>query len=61
MLDDASRGPWGSFWLIIWLRASHVVAIGALVMIALLTFEPFLQAILSFSGTINAVRDARPA
>ncbi|KAI0410530.1 hypothetical protein F5X98DRAFT_368736 [Xylaria grammica] len=60
-LDDASRGPWGSFWLIIWLRASHVVVIGALVMITLLTFEPFLQAILSFSGTINAVRDARIA
>ncbi|RYC58830.1 hypothetical protein CHU98_g7379 [Xylaria longipes] len=48
--DDASRGPWGSFWLIIWVRAYHRVAIGAAVTILLLAFEPFFQAILSFDG-----------
>ncbi|KAI0868106.1 hypothetical protein GGS24DRAFT_513850 [Hypoxylon argillaceum] len=25
-LDDASRGPWGSFWLIIWLGASGTIS-----------------------------------
>ncbi|KAI0830977.1 hypothetical protein F5Y06DRAFT_203004 [Hypoxylon sp. FL0890] len=48
--DDASRGPWGSLWLIIWLRASHWVTIGAVVTIILMGFEPFLQAVISFSG-----------
>ncbi|OTA93759.1 hypothetical protein M434DRAFT_72607 [Hypoxylon sp. CO27-5] len=48
--DDASRGPWGSLWLIIWLRASHWVTIGAIVTIILMGFEPFLQAVISFSG-----------
>ncbi|KAI1739194.1 hypothetical protein F4680DRAFT_459399 [Xylaria scruposa] len=51
--DDASRGPWGSFWLIVWLRACHWVAIGAAVMITLLGFEPLFQAILSFDGNIE--------
>ncbi|KAI8945357.1 hypothetical protein F4801DRAFT_598028 [Xylaria longipes] len=48
--DDASRGPWGSLWLIVWVKARHWVAIGAAVTIVLLTFEPFLQSIISFSG-----------
>ncbi|KAI8964410.1 hypothetical protein F5Y11DRAFT_316245 [Daldinia sp. FL1419] len=48
--DDASRGPWGSLWLIIWLRIRHWVAIGALVTILLMAFEPFLQAVISFPG-----------
>ncbi|KAI1642926.1 uncharacterized protein F4817DRAFT_275153 [Daldinia loculata] len=48
--DDASRGPWGSLWLIIWLRIRHWVAIGAVVTILLMAFEPFLQAVISFPG-----------
>ncbi|KAI1416841.1 hypothetical protein F5Y13DRAFT_204215 [Hypoxylon sp. FL1857] len=48
--DDASRGPWGSLWLIIWLRGAHWVTIGAVVTIILMGFEPFLQAVISFSG-----------
>ncbi|KAI1364642.1 hypothetical protein F5Y08DRAFT_328506 [Xylaria arbuscula] len=48
--DDASRGPWGSFWLILYVRAYHRVAVGAAVMIILLAFEPSFQAIISFGG-----------
>ncbi|KAI0545793.1 hypothetical protein F4679DRAFT_559831 [Xylaria curta] len=51
--DDASRGPWGSLWLIVWLRACHWVAIGAAITITLLGFEPLFQAILSFDGNME--------
>ncbi|KAI0198813.1 hypothetical protein F4808DRAFT_472459 [Astrocystis sublimbata] len=47
--DDASRGPWGAPWLIIWLRARHWVAIGSLVTILLAAFEPFLQTVVSLT------------
>ncbi|KAI8629548.1 hypothetical protein F5Y19DRAFT_484909 [Xylariaceae sp. FL1651] len=59
--DEASRGPWGSFWLIIWVRAYHWVAIGAAVTIALLAFEPFVQAIISFKGNIDLANNALEA
>ncbi|KAI1117221.1 hypothetical protein F5Y14DRAFT_403575 [Nemania sp. NC0429] len=55
--DDASRGPWGSFWLILSVRVFHWVAVGAVVTVALLAFEPFMQAIISFSGGIDAAHD----
>ncbi|KAI0861110.1 hypothetical protein F4860DRAFT_524493 [Xylaria cubensis] len=55
--DDASRGPWGSFWLIVWVRACHWVAIGAVATITLLGFEPLFQAILSFDGNIEPADD----
>ncbi|KAJ8132153.1 hypothetical protein O1611_g1475 [Lasiodiplodia mahajangana] len=48
--DHASRGPWGSFWLIVWVKASHMVAIGAVVTIMLSAFEPSLQAVVSIEG-----------
>ncbi|KAI1760989.1 hypothetical protein GGR53DRAFT_525466 [Hypoxylon sp. FL1150] len=51
--DEASRGPWGSLWLVIWLRASHWVVVGAIVTIILIGFEPFLQAVVSFSGEMD--------
>ncbi|KAI1379459.1 hypothetical protein F4677DRAFT_464761 [Hypoxylon crocopeplum] len=51
--DDASRGPWGSLWLIIWIRTCHWVTIGAAVTIILIGFEPFLQAVVSFSGQMD--------
>lgn len=37
---------------------SHWVAIGAIVTVALLAFEPFMQAIISFSGGIDAAHDS---
>ncbi|KAI0120067.1 hypothetical protein GGR51DRAFT_496163 [Nemania sp. FL0031] len=48
--DDASRGPWGALWLVIWLRARHWVAIGSFVTILLLAFEPFLQTVVSLTS-----------
>ncbi|OTB12650.1 hypothetical protein K445DRAFT_320793 [Daldinia sp. EC12] len=56
--DEASRGPWGSLWLIIWLRIRHWVAIGAVVTILLLAFEPFLQAVISFPGQSDPSADS---
>ncbi|KAI0535571.1 hypothetical protein GGR58DRAFT_529320 [Xylaria digitata] len=49
--DEASRGPWGSLWLIVWLTLVRVVA-----------FEPSFQAIISFNGNIDspdAILEAR--
>ncbi|KAI8626668.1 hypothetical protein F5Y19DRAFT_488037 [Xylariaceae sp. FL1651] len=48
--DDASRGPWGSLFLIVSLRARHWVVLGSIVTIALLAFEPFLQSVILFIG-----------
>ncbi|KAI1470290.1 uncharacterized protein F4812DRAFT_449874 [Daldinia caldariorum] len=56
--DEASRGPWGSLWLIIWLRIRHWIAIGALVTILLMAFEPFLQAVISFPGQSDPSADS---
>ncbi|KAI0387902.1 hypothetical protein F5Y04DRAFT_274755 [Hypomontagnella monticulosa] len=51
--DDASRGPWGSLWLIIGLKTCNWVCIGAVVTVILLGFEPFLQAVISYSGQMG--------
>ncbi|KAI1386604.1 uncharacterized protein F4822DRAFT_321465 [Hypoxylon trugodes] len=56
--DDASRGPWGSLWLILWLRTCHWVTIGAIVTIILLGFEPFLQAVIHFTGQLDPSADS---
>ncbi|MCJ1439219.1 hypothetical protein MMC27_008610 [Xylographa pallens] len=45
--DSASRGPWGATKLIWTLRASHIAALGALLIIASLAIGPFLQQIVS--------------
>ncbi|KAI2621425.1 hypothetical protein GGS26DRAFT_601031 [Hypomontagnella submonticulosa] len=52
-IDDASRGPWGSLWLIIGLKTFHWVCLGATVTIVLLGFEPLLQAVISYSGQMD--------
>ncbi|KAI2624425.1 hypothetical protein GGR54DRAFT_596471 [Hypoxylon sp. NC1633] len=52
--DDASRGPWGSLWLIFRLRTYHWVTVGALATIILMGLEPLLQAVISFSGQMDA-------
>ncbi|KAK1458039.1 hypothetical protein CMEL01_15386 [Colletotrichum melonis] len=48
--EEASRGPWGSVRLLWWTRLRHWIAIGALSAVILIGFEPFLQAVISFSG-----------
>ncbi|KAH9900183.1 hypothetical protein F4778DRAFT_740561 [Xylariomycetidae sp. FL2044] len=53
-IEEASRGPWGSFWLLVsgtW----GMVVVGAIVTILLIAFEPFLQAIISLEGSLDPV------
>ncbi|KAH6625727.1 hypothetical protein C7974DRAFT_396605 [Boeremia exigua] len=51
--DEASRGPWGATRLFIWLRARHWAALGALVIIGTVAFDPFLQAVISIQGQLD--------
>ncbi|KAJ4984102.1 hypothetical protein SVAN01_10390 [Stagonosporopsis vannaccii] len=51
--DEASRGPWGATRLFIWLRARHWAALGALVIIGTVAFDPFLQAVLTTKGQLD--------
>ncbi|KAF4836421.1 hypothetical protein CGCTS75_v001701 [Colletotrichum tropicale] len=48
--EEASRGPWGSLRLLWWTKFRHWTAIGALSAVILVGFEPFLQAVITFSG-----------
>lgn len=58
--EQASRGPWGSLWLLVWINIRHWAALGALVTIVLLAFEPFLQAVVSFGGKLDAAAGGVP-
>ncbi|KAF1839422.1 hypothetical protein BDW02DRAFT_593774 [Decorospora gaudefroyi] len=53
--DEASRGPWGGTRLFIWLRFRHWAALGALVTVGTVAFDPFLQAIISTYGQSDDV------
>ncbi|KAL3306442.1 hypothetical protein RB213_010575 [Colletotrichum asianum] len=48
--EEASRGPWGSFRLLWWTKLRHWTALGAVCAVVLVGFEPFLQAVVTFSG-----------
>ncbi|KAK8017560.1 hypothetical protein PG993_013886 [Apiospora rasikravindrae] len=52
--DEASKGPWGSFRLLgtIWIR--HWSALGALIILILLAYEPFMQTIITQYGVLGA-------
>ncbi|EMD87167.1 hypothetical protein COCC4DRAFT_84582 [Bipolaris maydis ATCC 48331] len=58
--DGASRGPWGSSKLLFWLRFRHWAALGALMTVGTVAFDPFLQAILSTYGQLDNA-SANPA
>ncbi|KAI1117685.1 hypothetical protein F5Y14DRAFT_438998 [Nemania sp. NC0429] len=60
-IDDASRGPWGSLWLLLRVGVKHMVAVGAAATVLLLAFDPFLQAIISFDGSVMPSEGALPA
>ncbi|KAK7954934.1 D-arabinitol 2-dehydrogenase [Apiospora saccharicola] len=51
--DQASRGPWGSFRLLgaVWIR--HWSTLGALVIIIILAYEPFMQTIIAQYGILD--------
>ncbi|KAF3039289.1 hypothetical protein E8E11_004756 [Didymella keratinophila] len=51
--DEASRGPWGATRLFFWLRLRHWAALGALVIIGTVAFDPFLQATLTTGGRLD--------
>ncbi|KAK8081066.1 D-arabinitol 2-dehydrogenase [Apiospora hydei] len=51
-IDEASRGPMGSLQLLWRLKARHWVSLGALITLALVAIDPFLQAIISYEGKL---------
>lgn len=53
--EQASRGPWGSLWLVLWINIRHWAVLGGLAMIIMLGFEPFLQAVVSYQGERDTV------
>jgi hypothetical protein len=46
--DDASRGPFGSFFLLCGRTVASAASLGAIVTIASLVFDPFIQQVLSY-------------
>ncbi|KAK1969476.1 hypothetical protein LY78DRAFT_346834 [Colletotrichum sublineola] len=54
--EEASKGPWGGIRLLWWSRL-HWIALGALATVAMVGFEPFLQAVISFEGKEVSVTD----
>ena len=48
MFDNASRGPWGAFLLLIHTKGKTIAALGALVTIFALALDPFFQQVVSF-------------
>ncbi|KAF2875594.1 hypothetical protein BDV95DRAFT_278577 [Massariosphaeria phaeospora] len=53
--DEATRGPWGGTKLFFRLKMRHWAALGALVTIGTVVFDPFLQAVISTVGQLDAV------
>ncbi|KAH7078143.1 hypothetical protein BKA63DRAFT_593533 [Paraphoma chrysanthemicola] len=53
--DEASRGPWGGTRLFVWLRLRHWAALGALVTVGTVAFDPFLQAVITTYGRLDGV------
>ncbi|KAK8004349.1 hypothetical protein PG989_004068 [Apiospora arundinis] len=51
--DEASKGPWGSFRLLGTIRLRHWSALGALIILTLLAYEPFLQTIITQYGILD--------
>lgn len=56
--DAASRGPLGSLMIIIHHRARSLVSLGAIAIILLLAFEPFMQQVLSYP--LELILDENP-
>ncbi|KAJ5094581.1 hypothetical protein N7456_010442 [Penicillium angulare] len=47
--DAASRGPLGSFMIVFHHQARSLVSLGAMVIVLLLAFDPFMQQVLNYS------------
>ncbi|KAF2653136.1 hypothetical protein K491DRAFT_603420 [Lophiostoma macrostomum CBS 122681] len=48
LFDNASRGPWGSFMLLLRTRGRSLAALGAAVTLFALAMDPFFQQVVSF-------------
>lgn len=48
IFDNASRGPWGSFLLLIRTKGRALAAIGALITLLALALDPFFQQVVDF-------------
>jgi hypothetical protein len=55
MFDQASRGPWGSLFLLLRTRSPWLVGLGAIITVVALGVEPFMQQIISFDVTPIAI------
>ncbi|KAF2828887.1 hypothetical protein CC86DRAFT_454524 [Ophiobolus disseminans] len=53
--DEATRGPLGGAKLFFWLRFRHWAALGALVTVGVVAFDPFLQLVISNVGRLDDV------
>ncbi|KAF2183985.1 hypothetical protein K469DRAFT_204504 [Zopfia rhizophila CBS 207.26] len=50
IFDNASRGPWGSFLLLIHTKCKTLAALGAAVTLLSLALDPFFQQVVDFPG-----------
>ncbi|KIX98246.1 uncharacterized protein Z520_06326 [Fonsecaea multimorphosa CBS 102226] len=57
--DSASKGPWGSFLLLLDLRGRHLAALGALITVLATAIDPFSQQILKYHDCLRPVGGAR--
>ncbi|KAF1922569.1 uncharacterized protein M421DRAFT_77848 [Didymella exigua CBS 183.55] len=48
IFDNASRGPWGSFLLLIRTKGKALAALGAMITLGLMTLDPFFQQVVDF-------------
>jgi hypothetical protein len=48
IFDNASRGPWGSFLLLIRTKGRALAALGAMIMLCSLALDPFFQQVVDF-------------
>lgn len=48
IFDNASRGPWGSFLLLVRTKGRALAALGAMVMLCALGLDPFFQQVVDF-------------
>lgn len=48
IFDNASRGPWGSFLLLIRTKGKALAALGAMITLCLMALDPFFQQVVDF-------------
>lgn len=70
IFDNASRGPWGSFLLLIRTKGKALAALGAMITLGLMTLDPFFQQVVDFpdrwarsdlAGRVPWIMDYQPS